>query len=172
MILPVSEPEWPFDRYFELFYSGENTCGDFFDWILSWWNNRHRHHTLILLYESMKADPCENIMKIAAFLGHQYEQRLRSDDELLQSIRNQSSVEHMKDTTDKQMMLARRRRVGDVSGQGREFHIVRKGVVGDWRNYMSSEQSQKMDHKYHQKFDGTGIESLWNDYDIFTSTGH
>lgn len=165
-ILDVSQEEWTFDQYFKLFYEGENTCGDYFDWCLSWWQNRQNLKSLILLYESMKVDPIGNILKIAAFLGKKYEQQLRSDDGLMERIVKQSSVQFMKETTDKQMLNARRKRLGHVSGQERDFHIVRKGVIGDWRNFMTDEQSRMMDEKFHQKFDNTGLELLWDGIDL------
>ena len=166
MILDVNEPDWTFDRYFEIFYKGECAYGDYFDWVLSWWQHREHLNTLVLLYEAMKADPCGNILKIAAYLGEEYDQKLRSDDELLQRIVRQSSLQHMMGTTDNQMLLSRKKRMAHVSGQVRDFHIVRKGVVGDWRNHMTDEQSKRMDEKFHDKFDGTGLDKMWTGYAI------
>ena len=37
-------------------------------------------------------------------------------------------------------------------------HLVRKGQVGDWKNYFSQENSQKWDDWIAQNIDGTDIE--------------
>ena len=34
---------------------------------------------------------------------------------------------------------------------------MRKGVVGDWRNYFSQEQSARMDAEYSKRLAGTGL---------------
>ncbi|CAL1295760.1 unnamed protein product [Larinioides sclopetarius] len=39
--------------------------------------------------------------------------------------------------------------------------LVRKGIVGDWRNYFSASQSDRMDQKMKVKFAGTALLELW-----------
>ena len=36
--------------------------------------------------------------------------------------------------------------------------FMRKGVVGDWVNYFSEEQSAEFDAKYAQRMNGSGLE--------------
>ncbi|GBO29082.1 hypothetical protein AVEN_184009-1, partial [Araneus ventricosus] len=43
------------------------------------------------------------------------------------------------------------------------FKLVRKGIIGDWRNYFSPTQSARMDQKLKEKFAGTGLLDLWKD---------
>ena len=35
---------------------------------------------------------------------------------------------------------------------------MRKGIVGDWKNRLSPEQSERFDAEYHRKIDGSGLE--------------
>ena len=160
--LEDDEPLWSFDQFFELMFRGENAFGDYFDWVLSWWNHRFELKTLFLLYEDMKTDFDKCVKQIAEFLGSEYYDKLKTDGNLMESIRKQCSIDHMKQTTDKQMGQRGGKSKQEILEPIREFHIVRKGVVGDWRNHMTDEQSRRIDEKFHQKFDGTGVEKLWH----------
>ena len=46
----------------------------------------------------------------------------------------------------------------DVNDKEGKPSFLRKGEVGDWRNYFSAEQSAAMDHKCKEKLKDTGIE--------------
>ena len=47
-------------------------------------------------------------------------------------------------------------RTGKFRQPGALPHI-RKGIVGDWKNYFSEEQSARMDAEYSKRMAGTGL---------------
>jgi hypothetical protein len=42
------------------------------------------------------------------------------------------------------------------------FHIlIRKGIVGDWKNHFNREESDLVGEKVKKLFSGTGLQKLW-----------
>jgi len=39
---------------------------------------------------------------------------------------------------------------------------LRKGIVGDWRNYFSDEQNKRFDRLYHQKMSESNFKNNWD----------
>ena len=90
-------------------------------------------------YEQMKADLHSSIRMVATFLGHDI------DDAMLNKIAEQCSFTAMKKN--------------DALNKFKVFdkEFLRKGVVGDWRNHFTAEQSAKMDTLVAEKTAGTGL---------------
>jgi hypothetical protein len=57
-----------FDKYFELFITGEVPHGDYFDHLFSIWNHRNDSNVLFLVYEQTQQDIRSTIKKLAEFL--------------------------------------------------------------------------------------------------------
>ena len=45
--------------------------------------------------------------------------------------------------------------------KGVTTEFMRKGQVGDWRNYFTDEQSARVDEEVKKKLDGTGLEFVY-----------
>eukprot|EP00058_Branchiostoma_floridae_P018005 XP_002603494.1 hypothetical protein BRAFLDRAFT_220182 [Branchiostoma floridae] len=112
--------------------------GDYFDQVLGWWQMRNDPHFLFVKYEDMKKDFRSSVKTIAAFLEKEL------TDEHLNLILNSCSLESM-------------RKALTESGTSRNT-IVRKGMVGDWKNHFSAEESARFDQKYRERMAGTGLE--------------
>ncbi|KAG0444000.1 hypothetical protein HPB47_014289 [Ixodes persulcatus] len=39
--------------------------------------------------------------------------------------------------------------------------FIRKGQVGDWRNYLTPQQNERLERKFYRRLAGTGAEHLW-----------
>ncbi|XP_076358472.1 sulfotransferase 1C2-like isoform X2 [Tachypleus tridentatus] len=173
-----------FDDFFEVFINGENDWGDYFDHLLSWYEHRHDLNVLFITYEEMKADTRAVILKIASFLGQTYKDLLESDEKLMDKILYQTSSGYMRKHLNEQMENFYSNPVlwRNDSPEGlkyvneyfknkklempKEMKFVRKGVVGDWKNYFSASQSKLLREKFKEKTKGTNIASLWPD--LFT----
>ena len=116
--------------------------------------NNYNHNTIIpcyplgdsnilfMCYEQMKADLHSSIRTVATFLGHDI------DDAIVNKIAEQCSFTAMKKND----------AVNKTSIKPFENNnFIRKGVVGDWRNHFTAEQSAKMDALVAEKTAGTGL---------------
>ena len=99
---------------------------------------------LFIKYEDMKEDVRKAIKTVARFIGHD-----ELDCAVMETIIEQSSFKSMKGNTDKAFMKEFRK-------EGSE-HFFRKGVVGDWRNHFSEDQSARFDAVYEKRMAGTGL---------------
>ncbi|XP_078614179.1 sulfotransferase 2A1-like [Branchiostoma floridae x Branchiostoma japonicum] len=109
--------------------------GDYFDHVLGWWQMKDDPRFLFVKYEDMKKDFRSSVKTIAAFLEKEL------TDEHLALILNSCSLESMRKTLEES---------GKIS--------VRKGMVGDWKNHFSAEESARFDQKYRERMAGTGLE--------------
>ncbi|XP_078684600.1 sulfotransferase 1B1-like [Branchiostoma floridae x Branchiostoma belcheri] len=95
-------------------------------------------HFLFIKYEDMKKDLLSAVKNIAAFL------EVDLDESTVKDIAEASTFNNMKPDLDGSNMAERQA-------------IARKGIVGDWKNMFSPEQSQAFDAWYERKLGGTGI---------------
>ncbi|XP_076329686.1 sulfotransferase 1C4-like [Tachypleus tridentatus] len=173
-----------FETFFELFIKGETDFGDYFDHLLSWYPHRSNPNVLFLTYEWMKEHHREAVLKVADFIGKEYHEMLIKNEGLLQRILHYSSLEYMKQSTNKDLedffntnpfkiIFGRstpsflrfgllRAGLGDLK-KPKKVDFVRKGQVGDWRQYFTHEQSRRFDAKVKALTAGTDIVSHWND---------
>ncbi|XP_074646371.1 sulfotransferase 1C2-like [Tubulanus polymorphus] len=132
------------DDFFQLFLHKKIFCGDFYDHVLGWWNQRHRDNILFLKYEDMVTDQKSNILKICAFLG-----KTLSVDKI-DNIIEQTSFESMRDNP---MTNHSHSPYQDNS----IFPFIRKGKIGDWKNYFTDEQCGIIDKIHEDRLAGTGL---------------
>lgn len=120
-----------FDAFFELFLRGDVAYGCYWHNVLSWWRLRHRANVLFLTYEEMHADLPAVVRKVAAFLGKK-----------LTATQVAAIAEHCEFGQMSRNPTTNAAQMPKVAG---EAGFMRKGQVGDWRNYLSEEQSGRMD---------------------------
>ena len=139
-----------FDDFFECFLAGEVDFGDYFDNLLPWYAHRHDDNVLFLTYESMKAESASAMVAIGRFLGPAGSDAVR-DGETLARILHHSSFDGM------------RRDQGRWSSKRSDSMpaFIRKGEVGDWVNYFSTDQARRLARKFAQRAEGTDLETLW-----------
>lgn len=108
--------------------------------MLAYWQCRHEPNMLFLKYEDLKKDLPAAIVKCARFLNVS-EQLTGADIERMMDYLNfeqmQNNVAVNLESID---VLANK---GDSTPKSIRF--IRKGQVGDWKNYMSTEMSSQFD---------------------------
>ena len=142
-IIPKIVSEWSI--YFDMFCKGDVIYGNFFDYVISWFNNRDKDNFLFLKYEDMKADRSKAIQTIATFLDVSVTQ------ERLQSIVERTSFKKMKENPYTNMETSK-------IFMTKEVAFIRKGQVGDWTNYLTVDQNEYMDQIIDDRLKDTGIE--------------
>ena len=136
--------EW--DDFFEKFLIGDVEFGDYFDHVVSWWAHKDDDNVLLLKYEDMKKDLPSTVVTIAKFIGQDISV------ELVEEIAHRTTFENMKkDRTANYEWLSKIRRPNESA-------FMRKGVVGDWKNYFTPEQIARLDAVYEKKLKQSGID--------------
>ncbi|KAL1485191.1 hypothetical protein MTO96_032109 [Rhipicephalus appendiculatus] len=173
-----------FEKFLSMFLAGKVIYGDYFEHLLPWYQRRADDNVLFLTYEQLKEDTKGQVLRIADFLGDHHGAALREDEALLQRILDVCSLENMKTffkdppaVRIKQIMKAE----PEVSpkstessnrspGRNVEKHegsgFVRKGIVGDWKNYFSTEQIEQTKAWIASKTSGSDVMELWRDLDL------
>ncbi|KAH6926989.1 hypothetical protein HPB50_024574 [Hyalomma asiaticum] len=157
--------------------------GDYFDHKLPWYEHRGAANVHLVTYERLKADTRDEVLKVADFLGEQHGSSLRKDEALLQRVLNACSFDNMKvlfkeKPLDRAKMLlgtapeksAALAKANAVVQKDTEMHegsgFIRKGIVGDWRNYFTREQIERTKEWIEKKTRGSDVMRLWSDCDL------
>ncbi|KAG8390224.1 hypothetical protein BUALT_Bualt01G0061600 [Buddleja alternifolia] len=145
-IMKQNQEPFPLEMAVDCFCSGVYLYGSFFDHVLEYWleSKKRPEKILFLKYEEMKSDPKREVLKIAEFLGKPFENE-REVDEVLWRC----SLERLKNL--------------EVNKNGSFLFYVpnssyfRKGVVGDWKNYLTSEMEERINQTSRRKFEAFGL---------------
>lgn len=168
------------DVFFEEFIKGRVDYGDYFDHLISWYEQRYGRNILFLTYEEMKKDPAKTVVRIANFMSPEYGELIEKDPQFLSNVINYSDVNYMKEHTNRfvEEFLIRTAKnsssiqlsKGTLEGfkglrspenSNRDFTFVRKGLIGDWKNYLTQEQSKRIEDRFDLKTRDTDIAQLW-----------
>ena len=139
-------PLYEWNDYFEKFLKGDLDFGNYFDHVLSWWAHKDDDNVLFLKYEDMKKDLPSAVAAIAKFIGQDISK------ELVEEIAQKTTFENMKKDNSANYEWMKHRRRPNASD------FMRKGAVGDWKNYFTPEQIARLDAVYEKKLKQTGID--------------
>ena len=136
----------PWDTYIsDRYMKGNLYYGPFYNHVLKWWAHRAAPNILILTYEQMKRNPRTAVTSITSFLGYSL------TDEVIDKIVIDTSFDKMKSNKFANTDYMAATAFSEGSGH------LRKGIIGDWRNVFTSEQSAMMDALVKEKFAGSGL---------------
>ena len=142
--------EGTFEDYFECFVAGEVDFGDYFENVGSWLDHVDEPNYLFLTYEQMKADPRAAVQAVGAFLGPELGAAV-DDAAALERILDHSSFASMR----KDQLRWSSKRPDDMPS------FVRKGVVGDWANHFSPEQTGRLLARLDDSPHAARLRALW-----------
>lgn len=135
--------DFDFHQFFIQWIDGLVPYGDYFQHTLTLWSHRFDGNFTFLVYEQMKSNTRDAVLKIGQFLGDEYVVKMKDNNELLiDKVIEYSTVDYMKPALN--------------------FNpLVRKGIVGDWKSHFDENESKRVDEKVKEVFTGTGLEVLW-----------
>jgi len=133
------------NAWFDLFRAQEIQYGDWFDHVTGWWKNQGSRNFLFLKYEEMKTDIMATISQVSLFLGKN-----------LSNVQKERIIKHTSFSKMKENPATNLQNCSILNQKKSSF--MRKGIVGDWQNYFSDEQSEYIDHLYRRKLEPIGLE--------------
>ncbi|XP_041479021.1 sulfotransferase 1C2-like [Lytechinus variegatus] len=148
--LPTYE-SW--DVFFEEFLANRAPRGSWFENVLPWWRKRNHPNVLFLKYEDMKKDLTGAVRQIAEFMGKSL------SDDVIAKIAEASTFKAMKNNPSSNpdtLIMAGLEQAGMEKPKDKSF--MRKGVVGDWKNYFTDDQNKRFDELYKKEMAGSGLE--------------
>ena len=128
------------DEFFEV---GHLLYGDYFDWYMDWNKYRNNPNVMFVHFEDMKTNLEAAVRNLAAFIGKSL------TDDKINDIVKYCEFDNMK-----QIMA----KTSDTFIKAKISPFMRKGSVGDWKNYFSQEQSDFIDTKYEATIQKEGIQ--------------
>ena len=136
------------DEFILQYLSDQTVYGNYFDHVLSWWKHRDDENVLFMTYEDMKTYIRSSITRIASFIG------LDLSKEKIEEVVKKSSFSYMKTnpTTNYERMSS------NFVVSSNYCPYIRKGIVGGWQEWFSTEQSAQFDALYAQKCKPEGLE--------------
>jgi hypothetical protein len=131
--------------FFALYVTGSLYCGSWFEHVTGYWRLAQKNsNVLFCKYEEMKDDLPKQIRRVADYLDFQL------DPEQMEKV-----VEHCTFDSMKNNKMANRDKVWLFDQKISKF--MRKGQVGDWKNYFTLAQSAAFDALYEDKMQGIDL---------------
>lgn len=172
-----------FENFFEVFLKGDTDNGDYFENVLSWYNHRNDPNVLVVLYEDMKANPRELVLKMAGFLDEACHKLLTENEDILRDVLKYSTFTFMKLYFEERFQkfytepLEQEDSVPSGLKRMREFvrehpgaaTFTRKGIVGDWKSHFTPQMNARMEERMRQKFSHTDLIDIWSKYGLMST---
>lgn len=182
-LTPKTVADVSFERFLSMFLEGKILYGGYFENLLPWFERRHDANVYFTTYEQLKSDTKSQVLRIAEFLGEDHVACLRQDESLLNRVLDACSLESMKvffkDSPEERMKktaaLALERNMPCegpevTTSEKIETHegsgYVRKGIVGDWRNYFTLDQIARTKAWIAEKTKDSDVMTLWKDCNL------
>lgn len=137
----VFEYDGPFDEFAELFLQGKVESGDWWEHVRGFYKNKRDMTVLFMKYEDMHADGAAAIKKLNDFCSLP-----PLTDEMAAKVVELSAFKSMKSDPKSNYSW-----LDDVRKKD-QAPFMRKGTVGDWTNYFSTEMAEKFDEKTQKMF--------------------
>ncbi|XP_039620773.1 sulfotransferase 1C4-like [Polypterus senegalus] len=134
------------DDFIESFLSGNVAFGSWFDHVTGWWDVREKHQILYVFYEDILQDPMREVERVAHFLGHTL------DKVTIQEIVKHTAFDMMKDNPMTNASIFPTS-ILDLSISP----FMRKGQVGDWKNYFTVAQNERFEEEYRRRMAETSL---------------
>lgn len=134
------------DDFFECFVTGQVIYGSWLDHTRAWWSHARENadKVLVLRYEEMKQDLPAQVRKIGSFLGKTLSPRA------VEAITAHCSFQSMRTNPFTN-------REGDPIMDSSISPFLRKGNVGDWRNYFTTAQNERFHVEWERRMGGESI---------------
>ncbi|XP_052265247.1 sulfotransferase 1A1-like isoform X2 [Dreissena polymorpha] len=138
--LKIYEYTGKFENYLQMFMRGEVDYGGYPEYLRHWQRFMTEHPDVpmhVMYYEDIKENFVEEVRKLSAFIGYNL------DELRLQQIRERCEMNNMKEGKLAKMGPEVLEVFKELLRDG--FMMLRKGQVGDWKNWFTVAQSEQFD---------------------------
>lgn len=139
------------EEYFDKFMNGKVPFGSWYEHVKGWWEQKEKHRILYMFFEDMKKDPKQEVLKVMNFL----EKDLADD--IVKKIVHHTAFEVMKENP-----MSNYTTLPEFFFDHTISPFMRKGTVGDWKNYFTVAQNEIFEKHYQMKMAGSTIPLLAN----------
>ena len=136
-----------FPSYFDLFMDNLVLYSPYFEYVKEAWRRRNHPNVCLLFFEDMKKDLATSVKKVAKFFGKGV------TDENVAKLVDHLSFKKMKNN----QAVNKEDEMGKMIMTD-EGHFMRKGEVGDWKNYFTDKMNKRMDEAIEKHFKPIGLE--------------
>lgn len=170
-----------FDEFFEAFLEGNDIiyC-DYFHHFRSWYPHRKDSNVFFTSFEDTKMNTRNTVCNLAKFLGHEYWEAIQKDNAVLNKILQNISPDCMKEsgissfihwiTTEHADIILKKMSEDwkyDPTLNVGSNEFIRKGEMGDWKNYFTEDQSRRLEARFSSK-----VEDCLNQIDLLQDNGY
>ena len=144
MALPLGPFEKSWDDFFELYKVKHLIYGDYFQWYSTWLQYKDKPNVKLVKYEDMHHGMSDVINDLSLFLGKSLSQDVAAN------VMNHLTFDSM---SGNDMVNYKRSPFFDFKFSS----FIRKGIIGDWKNYFSQIQSELIDKSYRNTIEALGV---------------
>ncbi|KAM6185193.1 amine sulfotransferase-like [Rhynchocyon petersi] len=152
-VVAVLKPADTMEEFMKSFLDGEVVGSLWFDHVRGWYEHRHDFNILFMMYEDMKKDLRKSVLKICSFL----EKELSDED--VDAVVKQATFQNMKNNPQANYDNILKNDIGQRKSDG---HFLRKGTIGDWKQHMTVEQSERFDKVFQEKMKDFPFTFTWD----------
>ncbi|XP_016981971.1 luciferin sulfotransferase [Drosophila rhopaloa] len=133
-----------FEQFVDLFLEGHTPMGSYWKHVLPFWKRSQDENVLFIKYEDMIKDLPSVVRRCARFLG-------------VQSLLDVSSLQHLCEHLTFDKMRGNKAVNLEKLLPESSSKFIRNGKIGDWRNHMGNEMSERFDAWSEQHIRGAGL---------------
>lgn len=136
----------PLEKTVDDLCSGVHLYGPYFEHVVGYWeeSKKRPHKILFIKFEDLKREPEKHVLRIAEFLGRPF-----GDEGEAAEVVRRCSLERLKKVEVNEK--------GFVFKDAPNSIFLRKGQVGDWKNYFTPEMEMKINEACRLKFEPFGL---------------
>lgn len=151
----IHQTDGSFEEFCDIFLDDCAPIGPMWAHMLSFWKRRNQPNVLFLKYEDMKRKLPQVVRKVAEFMDIGRELSDAEVDRLCDHL--QFDKMQKNPAVNMEPLMKNSANINDKAS----VKFIRKGEIGDWKNYMSDELSERFDAWIGKHFDGTGLEFVY-----------
>lgn len=133
-----------FEQFVDLFLEGHTPMGSYWRHVLPFWKRSQDDNVLFIKYEDMVKDLPSVVRRCARFLG-------------VQSLLDVSTLQKLCDHLTFDKMRANKAVNLEKLLPESSSKFIRNGKIGDWRNHMGNEMSERFDEWTERHMRGSGL---------------